>query len=62
METAPNLIHFAAALSNVLGAQFKFLQLKLDVKMKAKLQGHISSFYFFLNKLDELRQYESSYE
>ena len=61
-ETAPNLIHFATALSNVLGAQFEFLQLKLDKKMKAKLRVHISGFYFFLSKLDELRQYESNYE
>ena len=38
-EKASNLIHFAAALSNVLGAQFEFLQLKLDSRMKAKLQA-----------------------
>ena len=61
-EKAPNLIHFAAALSNVLGAQFEFLQLKLDAKAKTKIQRHISSYYFFLSKLDELRQEESSYE
>ena len=41
-EKAPNLIHFAAALTNVLGAQFEFLQ-RLDASAKAKLQSHISS-------------------
>ena len=61
-ETAPNLIHFAAALNNVLGAQFEFLQQKLNQKVKAKLRIHLSGFHFFLSKLDELRQYESSYD
>ena len=46
----------------MLGAQFEFLQLKLDAKAKTKIQRHISSYYFFLSKLDELRQEESSYE
>ena len=56
----PNLIYFAAALTNVLVAQFEFLQ-RLDASAKAKLQSHISSYYFFLSKLDELRQDENSY-
>ena len=59
-EKAPNLVHVTAALTNVLGVQFEFLQ-RLDASAKAKLQSHIFSYYFFLSKLDELRHNKNSY-
>ena len=60
-EKSPNLIHFDAALSNVLGTQFKFMQRRYDKTTKTKLRTMISSYYFFLSKLDQLRQEKSSY-
>ena len=60
-EKSPNLIHFAAALSNVLGAQFEFMQNKYDSGMKQKLRSHVSAFYLFLSKLYQIRQEEASY-
>ena len=58
----PNIIHFAAALSNVLGAQFEFIQKNYEDKIKKKKRALISAFYFFLNKLDQIRQEETSYQ
>ena len=60
-EKSPNLIHFAAALSNVLGAQFEFMQRKYEERAKAKMCSQISAFYLFLSKLDQIRQEETSY-
>ena len=48
------LIHFAAALSNVLGAQFEFMQRKYEEKAKAIMRSQISAFYLFLSQLDQL--------
>ena len=61
-EKSPNLIPFAAALSNVLGAQFEFIQKNYEDKIKKKMRALISAFYFFLNKLDQIRQEETSYQ
>ena len=60
-EKSPNLIHFAAALSNVLGVQFEFMQRKYEERAKAKMRSQISAFYLFLSKLDQIRQEETSY-
>ena len=60
-EKSPNLIHFAAALSNVLGAQFEFMQRVYEDRIKKKMQAQISAFYFFLTKLDQIRQEENNY-
>ena len=38
-EKSPNLIHFAAALLNVLGAQFEFIQKNYEDKIKKKNAG-----------------------
>ena len=56
-----NMIHFVAALSNVLRAQFEFMQKKYDFRAKEKFCSQISTFYFFLSKLDQIRQEETSY-
>ena len=45
----------------MLGTQFEFLQRKLDAHAKSKVQSLISSYHFFLSKLDEIRQDENSY-
>ena len=60
-EKSPNLIHFAAALSNVLRAKFEFMQKKYDSRTKEKLCSQISAFYLLLSKLDQIRQEETSY-
>ena len=60
-EKSPNFIPFAAALSNVLGAQFEFMQRKYEERAKAKMRLQISAFYLFLSKLDQIRQEETSY-
>ena len=40
-ERSPNLIHFAVALSNILGAQFEFMQRKYEERAKTNALANI---------------------